>query len=173
MKYLTLLRHAKSSWQDPSLADHDRPLNKRGKGDAPRMGARLAARDERPSLILTSTAVRARATARLLADALGYPREFLHSDRALYHADPDQILAVVAQQDDAFEHILLVGHNPGLTQLANALVPDLRLANVPTAGVVAIALDILAWRDVTRATGQLRYFDYPKNTAPVDPGPGD
>ena len=173
MKYLTLLRHAKSSWKDPSLADHDRPLNKRGKGDAPRMGARLMARKERPSLIVTSTAVRARATARLVADALGYPREFLQSDRALYHADPGQILAVVAQQDDAFEHVLLVGHNPGFTDLANALVPGLRLANIPTAGVVAIALDVALWSDVTNATGRLRYFDYPKNTAPVDTGLAD
>ena len=168
MKQLTLLRHAKSSWADPSLADHDRPLNKRGKGDAPRMGARMAERNERPSLILTSTAVRARATARLVANALGYPREFLQSDRALYHADPEQILGVVAEQDDAFEHIVVVGHNPGLTDLANALVPELAVANVPTSGVVAMALPVNRWADVTDTSGRLRYFDYPKNPAAVE-----
>ena len=168
MKYLTLLRHAKSSWEDPSLADHDRPLNKRGKGDAPRMGTRMAQRQERPSLILTSTAVRARATARLVADALGYPREFLQSDRRLYHADPGQILAVVAEQDDAFAHIVVVGHNPGFTDLANELVIDLRLDNLPTAGIVALEVAIDRWRDVTDTPGQLRYFDFPKNTADVD-----
>ena len=133
------------------------------------MGARLAARKERPSLILTSTAVRARATARLAADALGYPREFLHSDRALYHADPGQILATLARQDDAFEHILMVGHNPGFTDLANELLPDFNVANVPTAGIVAMELPIEHWRDVTSADGRLRYFDYPKNPAPVEP----
>ena len=132
------------------------------------MGARLAARGERPSLILTSTAVRARATARLVADALGYPREFLHSDRMLYHADPQDILAALAEQDDSFAHILAVGHNPGFTELAQRLLPDFSVSNVPTAGVVAIALPILDWRDVLDVTGSLLYYDYPKNPEPVE-----
>lgn len=168
MKYFTLLRHAKSSWDDPGLADHDRPLNQRGKRDAPRMGARLLQRKERPSLILTSTAARARATARLVADALGYPREFLQSDKRLYHADPRGILAVVAEQDDNFAHIVVVGHNPGFTDLANQLIPDWRIDNVPTAGVVAIELPIDHWADTPTAHGRLRFYDFPKNPAPVE-----
>jgi phosphohistidine phosphatase len=171
VKNLTLLRHAKSSWGDPGLADHERPLNKRGEQDAPRMGRRLLERRERPSLILTSTAVRARTTARLVADAIGYPREFLQSDRALYHADPGKILAVLAQQDDAFANVLLVGHNPGLTELANELLPDFDIDNLPTAGVVAMALDIDHWSEVGDARARLRFFDFPKNPLPADVPP--
>ena len=168
MKYLTLFRHAKSSWDDPSLPDHDRPLNQRGKQDAPRMGARMAQRKERPSLILTSTAVRARETARLVADSLGYPREFLHSDRGLYHADPERILAVVAQQESGFAHIMLVGHNPGLTELAEELIPDFHIDNLPTAGIVAVELPIDQWSQVEDVGGKLRFFDFPKNPRPVE-----
>ena len=171
MKNLTLFRHAKSSWGDPGLADHERPLNNRGEQDAPRMARRLVERKERPSLILTSTAVRARTTARLIADTMGYPREFLQSDRALYHADPEQILAVLAQQDDAFANIILVGHNPGLTELANQLIPDCHIDNVPTAGVVAMELDIDHWAQAGDEPARLRFFDYPKNRLPTEVPP--
>ena len=171
MRYLTLFRHAKSSWDDPSLADHDRPLNQRGKQDVPRMGARMAQRKERPSLILTSTAVRARETARLLADSLGYPREFLQSDRSLYHADPGRILSIVAQQEDSFAHILVVGHNPGLTELAEELISDFHLDNLPTAGIVAVELSIDQWSQVKDVDGRLRFYDFPKNPRPVDVPP--
>jgi phosphohistidine phosphatase len=135
------------------------------------MGARMAQRKERPSLILTSTAVRARETARLVADSLNYPREFLQSDRGLYHADPGRILAVVAEQEDSFAHILLVGHNPGLTELAEELIPDFHLANLPTAGIVAVELPIDRWSQIGDADGKLRFFDFPKNPLPVDVPP--
>ena len=171
MKRLTLVRHAKSSWKDANLPDHDRPLNERGKQDAPTMGTRLAARKERPSLILTSTAVRARVTARLLADALSYPREFLQSDRTLYHADPGAILDIIAQQDDEFTHILTVGHNPGVTDLAQQLVPGFNVAELPTSALVTIALPISRWADVVASTGELLYFDFPKNEAPIEANP--
>ena len=88
MKRLTLLRHAKSSWTEPSLADHDRVLSERGERDAPRMGKRMAARKVRPSLIIASSAARARATAKFIAEALKYPLEFLQIEKELYLADP-------------------------------------------------------------------------------------
>ena len=88
-KRLTLVRHAKSSWDDASAADHDRTLNGRGERDAPMMGQRLLERGARPSLILTSTAKRARKTARLIAKQLGYPIEFIQGESELYLASPD------------------------------------------------------------------------------------
>ena len=167
MKQLTLLRHAKSSWKDPTLVDADRPLNDRGERDAPAMGARLAARKLRPSLIVSSHAVRALTTARTVAQALGYPQEFLQIEKELYLASPEEILDVLAQQDDNFNNLLAVGHNPGFTDLANRLLPDLRLDNLPTGGVVAVSLPISRWADIKQASGSLDFYDYPKNTEPL------
>ena len=152
-KRLTLLRHAKSSWSDPNLDDIDRPLNKRGR--------RLAARGARPSLILTSPAVRARKTARVIAEELSYPREFLQREDALYLASPDEIIAVVAAQDPGFNDVLVVGHNPGLTDLANRLTGE-RIDNVPTCGIVAVDLEIGDWDQLIETRGELAFFDFPK-----------
>ena len=140
MKTLTLVRHAKSSWKDTSLADLDRPLSKRGERDAPEMGRRIVAAGIRPSLIVSSPAVRAWTTARIIADAIGYPREFLQRDKTLYLASVNGILDVIVAQDPGFNSLMLVGHNPGFTDFANYLVPGLT-NNIPTAGVVCVQLD--------------------------------
>lgn len=163
MKRLILLRHAKSSWADETLADFDRPLGKRGERDAPLMGLRLRARRERPSLILTSPAKRARRTAELIAQALDYPREFLQPERQLYLADAATIAAVVKAQPRQFSSLIVVGHNPGLTDFANRLLPDLALDNLPTAGVVAVDLPLERWDELDAVPGTLAYYDYPKN----------
>ena len=165
-KRLTIVRHAKSSWDDPSAADHDRKLNRRGERDAPMMGQRLFDRGARPSLILTSTAKRARKTARLVAKQLGYPIEFIQGEAELYLASPDTIVDVVAQQDDGFNDVMLFGHNPGITELANRLTGS-RIDNVPTCGIVAIDATIDTWADLGPETCELAYFDYPKNRAAV------
>ena len=162
MKQLILFRHAKSSWDD-ALDDVDRPLAARGERDAPRMGKRLKARHARPALILTSHAARARRTAELIARALGAGPELLRIDKALYLASPDALLGVVAKQNDARACVLLVGHNPGLTELVNRLLPDLALDNLPTSGVVAIDLAATRWQDAGTAATKLPYYDYPKN----------
>ncbi|HEY5565812.1 MAG TPA: histidine phosphatase family protein [Gammaproteobacteria bacterium] len=163
MKRLTLFRHAKSSWRDPDLADHERPLSGRGEKDAPRMAERLRVRRARPSLIVTSTAKRALETAHIVARSLGYPREFLHVEPALYLADPATILQVIAAQDEGFSDLLLVAHNPGLTDLVNELVPDMRLNNLPTAGVVAMESTAERWADIGARNTTLIFYDYPKN----------
>lgn len=131
------------------------------------MGRRLKAYRARPSLILTSHAVRARATAKIIARALGYPAEFLHVERGLYLASPEGILAVVAAQDDRFGDVLLVGHNPGLTELVNLLLPDFELDNLPTSAVAAIDFETDRWADLDRAPRRLAFYDFPKNTEPV------
>ena len=163
MKRLILLRHAKSSWEDEALADFDRPLNKRGERDAPLMGLRLKARRERPSLILTSPAKRTRRTALLIARALEYPPEFLQPERALYLADAQEITAIIKAQPPQFSTLLVVGHNPGLTEFANRLLPSLALDNLPTAGVVAVDLPLERWDQLDAVPGTLAYYDYPKN----------
>lgn len=120
MKELLILRHAKSSWKDPSLDDHDRPLNKRGKKAAKRMGQLLADEGIVPDRILSSTAVRARRTAERAAKAAGYGGAIeLHRD--LYHASPAGIMAEVARTDDDVGRLLVVGHNPGMEVLTGML----------------------------------------------------
>ncbi len=162
MKQLILFRHAKSSWED-GVGDVDRELAGRGERDAPRMGKRLKARHARPDLIVASHAARARRTAELVAQALGTKQKEIRTEPALYLASPDDILGVVAALDDSLSCVLLVGHNPGLTELANRLLPDLALDNLPTSGVVAIDLSTTTWRDAATAGAKLAYYDYPKN----------
>jgi phosphohistidine phosphatase len=161
MKTLTIVRHAKSSWSDPGLRDRDRPLNKRGKRDAPEMGRRIRDAGIRPSLILSSPAVRAWSTAKAVADAISYPREFLQKEDALYLASVDRILDVLVAQDNRFNHIMLFGHNPGFTEFANFLVPGLT-SNLPTAGVVSVEIDHDDWSLYERPDTRLLVHDWPK-----------
>ena len=161
MKTLTIVRHAKSSWKDSSLRDRDRPLNSRGKSDAPEMGRRINDAGVRPSLILSSPAVRAWKTAKAVAEAINYPREFLQKEDALYLASLDRILDVVVAQDNRFNNILLVGHNPGLTEFANFLVPGLT-SNLPTAGVVSVEVDQEDWSLYERPATRLLLHDWPR-----------
>lgn len=164
MKALTVLRHAKSSWKYASLADSERPLNKRGKHDAPMMGERLARTGIRPSLIVSSPAVRAWTTAKIIAEAISYPREFLQRDERLYLAGVRTIIDVIAEQDLGFNSIMIVGHNPGFTDFANYLVPGLT-SNVPTCGIVSVDLDSDDWDLRSRPECELRLYDYPKRVA--------
>jgi len=162
MKTLTLVRHAKSSWKDTSLADRDRPLNQRGERDAPFMARKIDEAGIRPSLILSSPAVRAWTTARAVARQLDYPLEFLQRESELYLADVDTLLDVIAAQDEKFNSMMLFGHNPGLTDFANYLSPGLT-NNLPTAGVVAVEFERDDWSlyDPPRTT--VVYYDFPKN----------
>ncbi|MDP2323866.1 MAG: histidine phosphatase family protein [Gammaproteobacteria bacterium] len=158
---LTLLRHAKSAWDDATRKDRDRPLNERGERDAPLMGQRLCARSARPTLILTSPAVRARRTAQIIAREIGYPAEFLQREEDLYLASPDQIIAVLARQERSFRDVIVCGHNPGLTDLANRLT-GAGIDNIPTTGIVIIGLTLDRWTDLGEAEGKLLWFDYPR-----------
>lgn len=160
-KRLTLLRHAKASSDDPALADRDRPLNKRGQHDAPMMGQRLRAAGARPSLIITSPAVRALHTARLVAREISYPLEFLQREADLYLASPEQILGVIARQDNSFNDLMLCGHNPGLTELTQLLTGK-DIGNIPTCGIVVIEADLSEWSALARRRADLVSFDYPK-----------
>jgi len=163
MKSLTIVRHAKSSWKDRGLSDRERPLNKRGNRDAPIMGKRVAAAGIRPSQIISSPAVRAWTTARIFTKELSYPTEFLQREDGLYLASLDNLLDVVATQDTGFNNLMLFGHNPGLTDFVNYLVPGLT-NNLPTSGVVSVNLECDDWMLYDKPPTELVLHDYPKKT---------
>lgn len=161
MKILTLVRHAKSSWKDSSLTDGERPLNKRGERDAPMMGERIRNHGIRPSLIISSPAARAWTTARIIAEKISYPTEFLQREHKLYLASLDDLLGVVVAQDDGFNSLMVVGHNPGLTNFANFLSPGLT-NNLQTTGVVSVKFDRDDWNLFEQPATELLVHDYPK-----------
>lgn len=161
MKVLFLVRHAKSSWKNASLPDHNRPLNERGRGDAPRMGKRLADRHARPDLIVSSSAVRAVTTARMLADQLGHEPAHVVVDPNLYGADALGLLAAIKGFDDQHNRIMLVGHNPAVTDLVNQLT-DTAIDNVPTCGIVILSFAMDSWTTARKGAARLLDFDYPK-----------
>ena len=161
MKTLTLLRHAKSSWKDASLQDCERPLNRRGQRDAPIMAERIKQTEIRPSLILSSPAERAWTTAKIVAREIGYPAEFLQQEDRLYHASVRSLVKLIAEQDAGFNNIMIVGHNPGLTDFANYLSPNLT-DNIPTCGFVSFTIDLPDWNLDRDIQTESVIYEYPK-----------
>lgn len=161
MKKLFLIRHAKSSWKDNGLSDFDRPLNKRGKRDAPFMGKILKEEGIKPDLIVTSPAKRACTTARMIARKLDYPKERINSDETIYEASPGELIKLINNIPIEYKVVMLVGHNPGLTQLSNLLTGKY-LENIPTTGIVEINFDANFWKEISINTGKLKSFEYPK-----------
>lgn len=168
MLRLLLLRHAKSSWEDGDLDDHERPLAKRGAKDAPLIGRYMAANGLKPDLVLCSDAVRTRATLTLVLSAMDGPAPRILYEESLYLAPPDRIRARLAEIEDAAT-VLLVGHNPGLHALALSLVgegarKDLALlaTGFPTSCLAGIEFAASSWRDIAPATGRLVHIVSPK-----------
>jgi phosphohistidine phosphatase len=161
VRRLTLLRHGKSSWEDSELEDFDRPLAPRGLRNVPEMGRRLARRGELPDLILASPALRAISTARAIAREIGYREDSIRKEPALYLATPLEILAVLERAGGSASHLMVVGHNPGLTELANML-DDIRLDNMPTAAMLAVEFDTAGWDRIDPASARFLWFDTPK-----------
>ncbi len=163
MKALYLLRHAKSSWDNTGLSDKERPLNQRGLANAPEMGERFAARGESLERVISSPARRAHTTARLFAEACGYPDDGIVIEPDLYFSGSGSIEDLVLRQDDGIRSLMLVFHNPDITYFANSIDIDVRIDNVPTCGLLRFNCDIAQWRDWTRDRCEFDYFDYPKN----------
>lgn len=162
MKQLVLVRHAKSSWKT-ELADFDRPLSGRGKREAQEMAEHLKLRDLQPDLILSSPAKRARKTAKVVAEALDYPLQAIGWDSRLYLQGVKAQLAVLAETDSHHAVVLLVGHNPNITELAERLTGE-AFGEIPTAGVVTIRLNSESWLDLADTGGEIERFDYPKKS---------
>jgi len=166
MKKIILIRHAKSSWDHPWLADFERPLAERGERDAPQMAASLKNRGITVDLICSSTAQRAKQTACITAEVLGYPEKKINWEKSLYHASEDYLLRFIQSQSDQIQTLALVGHNPGLTELIRTL--GVKLDNLPTAGQFAFSLAIDHWKELSRDTCSFAWWDSPKkkNTSP-------
>ncbi len=162
MRELHLLRHAKSAWDQPRLSDRERPLNKRGRRDAPRMGAALAARLA-PRSIAVSPARRAQLTLEGLCagwPALADCRHYTEED--LYTFDSEDLMDWIAAQDDRHQSLFLIGHNPALTELVNTLASNARLDNLPTAGYAHLSLDIDGWSMLGPRCGRLEQTLFPR-----------
>lgn len=162
MKTLILVRHAKSSWNDPVLRDFDRPLNERGKQDAPLMAKRLAGRGIRPQRVLCSPALRTVSTAEVFANHLSIPNSLIHLEQQIYQSDHPKLLQLLNQQDDKVDVIMLVGHNPGLTDLFNSLNADASIDNVPTSCVAQLTFPVDSWAELRPAGADLQHIDYPR-----------
>lgn len=162
MKTLYLMRHAKSSWSFDDLTDKERPLNDRGRDDAPAMGQALAKRDIQLNLLVASPAVRALSTAALVAHELAYPADKIEVVESIYEASVPDLLAVVRQLPDAADSVLLVGHNPTITEFANLLSPS-TIPDMPTAAIVCLKFSCARWSEIDQANAEYYFYDYPKN----------
>lgn len=160
MKTLFLVRHAKSSRDDPSLPDRLRPLDDRGRHDASRMGKRLTDRGVEPGLLVSSPALRALTTAQRIADEIGYKRTDIVIDERLYASSPDNLLAVICTLDDRLDRVMLFGHNPEITDLAHRLSST--ITDMPTCAIAEFCFDAKAWADVAEIGPAKVRMDTPK-----------
>lgn len=155
MKTLYLLRHAKSSWDDPGLKDFDRPLNKRGLRAAPRVGAYLLKEKIRPDVVLSSPALRAKQTAHIACEAAGLS-SVIKFDEQIYEASVQRLFEIVARFDESITAAMMVGHNMGFEELLAALTGQSQ--RMPTAALACINLKIEKWSDVTGGIGKLKWL---------------
>ena len=160
MKTLYLARHAKSFWADQSIPDFDRPLNKRGKRDAPFIGEVLNDKKVKPDLIICSPAKRTKKTAIEIAEKLSYPEKKILYDEDLYEASSNILIKIIKKINEKYDSVMIFGHNPGLTLLNNH-ISDHYIDNIPTCGVVALQLD-LKWSELDKNTCKFVFFEYPK-----------
>lgn len=161
IRNLYLLRHAKSDWSVSGQKDFDRELNNRGLNDAPRMGRKLYDMEVYPDLLISSPAKRTRLTTDFIVEQIKYDPERVVFNEDIYEASMRTLLSVINNLDDKHHRVMLVGHNPGFTYLAEYLTKQ-DIGNVPTCGVLNIEFNDLNWKEVSGGTGQLRWFIYPK-----------
>lgn len=159
MKRLTLIRHANADWKDMSVADFDRPLNRRGAGEAEAMGKLLLEEALLPDLILASSARRTQQTTEILARKLALEPRRLKSMEALYLATPEDILALVRATGPLVEHLAIVGHNPGISELSKHLAPeDAAVADLTTGAACTLTFSVQSWQELTApASGAVRF----------------
>jgi len=162
VKRLILVRHAKSDWSLADQADWDRPLNARGQRDAPEMGRRLRERRLKPERILVSPAVRTLSTATILARELKLPADRVQPDERLYLGSPADLLTVIRELGGTARRLMLVGHNPGITEFADRISAERRIDHMPTCAVVTFEVNVRDWRELDWALGTDVELDYPR-----------
>jgi phosphohistidine phosphatase len=160
MKTIYLLRHAKSSWDDASLSDFERPLNDRGLRTAPFMGEVMARRSYLPSIVISSPALRAKTTAELVMESGRLGSQMTLDDR-IYEASPNTLLTVVSELDDIHASSMLVGHNPGMEGFIRYLTG--RIEPMPTAALAVIELNVDSWKDLDADCGKVHEIIRPKD----------
>ncbi|MEJ5352628.1 MAG: histidine phosphatase family protein [Melioribacteraceae bacterium] len=161
MKQLFLLRHAKSSWEDSSLSDIERPLNKRGKRDAPFMANLFKQKEISVDAIYSSHALRALKTAEIFSKELHIKKENIVIEEKIYEAGIKELCDIVNNIPETYSSVMIVGHNPGLTSFANFLGNKF-IDNIPTCGIVGIEFRLKKWKEIERDTGEIFLFEYPK-----------
>ncbi|MEZ4907899.1 MAG: histidine phosphatase family protein [Saprospiraceae bacterium] len=162
MKTVYFMRHAKSSWDNLSLSDHDRPLNSRGIKNATNMAKYLKDKNETIDIIISSTALRAFETAEHFNEIIQTYN--LIKEPNLYHSSPREILNVVNNIHEEVDSAMIVAHNPGMTELINLFSKE-DIYNVPTAGLFKVNFDTKTWEQASFANGTMEYFIYPKSFA--------
>ena len=162
MKTLLLVRHAKSSWDDPSLSDFDRPLNDRGKNDAPEMAKRLSEKKIAIDAFVSSPAKRAKKTCKFFAKEFDHDKNDIVLEERLYEAGPDNFLDVIKDFKNKWDSVAIFSHNPGITYFANSLT-EVKLDNMPTCSIFAIKINADKWEEIEEANKEFLFFDYPKH----------
>lgn len=162
-KTLLVIRHAKSSWDIGTLNDFERPLNDRGKKDAPAMAQKLKERNILIDAFVASPAKRAKKTAELFIEEYSRNKEDIIFITKLYHAPAEVFFEVVENLQENFNTVAVFSHNPGITEFVNMLTDDVRLDNMPTCGVFAVRTHSPSWKNFTKAKKEFFFFDYPKN----------
>jgi len=160
-KIIWLVRHAKSSWDSDAVTDHDRPLNKRGMKDAQMMGRRLKKLKTIPQLIISSSATRAQMTAKLIAQEIGYKRNHIEIDPDIYGAGIRGLTEIICHLDDSLNQVMLVGHNPDITETINWLA-NTYIDNSPTCSITTLQVGSDSWSGFTKGAADLVRYDYPK-----------
>lgn len=163
LKKLFIIRHAKSN-QDFFGNDFERPLNERGKKDAPEMARRLLIRSGKPAALVSSPAARAKKTAELFAETMQVPLDEIIFVTALYHAPAPVFYDVIANLPDNLDTVAIFAHNPGITYFVNSLDAGINVDNMPTCAVFAVSADTEKWGQFARAKKEALFFDYPKNS---------
>ncbi len=158
---IVLIRHAKSSWANPLQSDFERPLNERGKKEAPEMGAKLKKMGVAPDLIISSTAKRTRQTAKRIAEEVGYDTDNIKWEEKLYHCVPSVFEELIFEVSDRVKTVFIVAHNPGITEFVNQLSGTFKLDNMPTCGIVGAHVETKEWNNFSMSKREVFLYEYP------------
>ncbi|MDP3463616.1 MAG: histidine phosphatase family protein [Bacteroidales bacterium] len=161
MKTLLIVRHAKSSWEHPELPDHDRPLLEKGKKRTKKIIDFLLTKKIKPDFVISSSATRSRETARFIAKALGFPKDDIKFDPTLYHADSNRLFDQFLDMSDDYKTIMMVGHNPTLTNFVNNFLQP-PIDWLPTSGVVCLSFETDKWETLRDSPSKVEFIVFPK-----------
>ena len=163
MKTITIVRHAKSSWDNPDVNDFERPLNARGFADAPIIADRISKLMKLPDLFMSSPALRAKTTAEIFVEKFGVPVSKIVLDKDIYDKGSKYIMEFIKNLDEKIESVIIFGHNPDITSLATYYSGNY-FDNIPTCGVICIDFDSNNWQDTFTNNGKIRFYEYPKKS---------